>query len=128
MAASASLSTAAAMSAVAFLLSAVDVAGPSSSCVRRGGGAGSGGRLTMENLTGLPEAGCWMGVEMSFRSRRQASCNTARVSAAGRTATEPHTTTLGVVDMARVRRGFALQSGKNFGMKKNSVPASTDDF
>ena len=101
MAASASLSTAAAMSAVALLLSAVDAAGPSSSCVRRGGGAGSGGRLTMKNLTGLPEAGCWMGMARSFRSRRHARSNSARISSAGRTATAPQETLLGVgVDIA----------------------------
>ena len=103
-AASVSLPTAAAILAAVAHLSAVDAAGLLSTRARRGGGAfGSGGPLTMKKPNGVPEAGRGMGVARTSRSWRQARSNSARVSSAGRTATAPQMTVLGVgVDIARV--------------------------
>ena len=108
------LPTAAALLAAAAFLSAVDAAGPSSTRARRGGGAlGSGGPLTILKLNGAPEAGFGMGVARISRSRRQARSRSARTSSAGRAATVPENTTLGVgVDILR-------GDGFNFVMKSN---------
>ena len=113
MAASVALLMAAAMFAAAASFSAGEIVGPSSTRSRlRGDVRGSGGPLTIQKPKGAPETGFGIGVPIVARSRRQASCNTARVWAAGRAATEPQTTTFGVVDMLRVRRSFACNSGK----------------
>ena len=56
----------------------------------------------MEKPKGAPEAGCWMGVARTSRSWRRAHSNAARVSSAGRTATAPQVTVLGVgIDIGR---------------------------
>ena len=55
----------------------------------------------MVNVDGVPEAGCGMGVARVFRSWRHARSSSARTSLAGRTATAPEKTFLGVgIDIA----------------------------
>ena len=102
------------MPATICLLSAVEAAGPTSA-VRHGGGAGSGGRLTIVNVDGVPEVGGGMVVASVLLSCSHARFNSAWILLAGRTATVPQNTFLGVgVDI--VSGGLAL---KFFGMKEN---------
>ena len=90
MTAAVSLSTVTALSAAVRLGCADVVAGVWSGFAGRGGASSrSGGLWKIEKEKGAPEAGFGMGAAIVARSRRQASCKMASVSAAGRALTEP---------------------------------------